>query len=120
MLIEDDDAVLEWLKHEWDGRMDWDSNNVPKMSKHGITPAELETIVERDVLFLGRIIPPNEVDWKEDRHIFLGFIYNQKPFAVIFKKNGGSLRPICSRRMRDNERKIYAKSEEKFRIKSAR
>lgn len=120
MQLEEDSDVIEWLRHGWDGRMEWDQFNVSKMSKHDITPSELETIVEKELLFLGKIIPPADIDWKEDRHILLGFIYNNKPFAVIFKKNEDSLRPICSRRMRDNERKKYAQSEEKFKIKSAR
>ena len=57
--------------------MKWDQHNVPKMSKHDITPKELETIVEKDLLFLGKIILPSGFDWKEDRYIILGFIYNR-------------------------------------------
>ncbi len=120
MVIEDDEDMLNWLKQEWDGQMEWDQYNVPKMSKHDITPDELETIVEKKLLFLGKITPPGDVDWGEARHILLGFIYNNKSFAMIFKKNGTMLRPICSRRMRDNERKRYAQNEAKFKIKSTR
>lgn len=100
--------------------MEWDQNNVPKMSKHNITPKELETIADKELLFLGKVVTPVGIDWGEDRHILLGFIYNEKPFAVIFRKNSRNLRPICCRRMRDNERKKYQKSESRFKIKSAR
>lgn len=119
MKLVQDGKILKWLQNQWDGKMQWDENNVQKMSKHQITPEKLETILEKEIVFLGKIEPIEDVNWHEDRHLILGFVHDDKGFAVIFTKREDFLRPICCRRMRKNETKRYKESEEKFKIKKA-
>jgi uncharacterized protein len=102
------DDEIEWsLFNAWDHSFDWDEHNLKKLAKHDVTQDEVESILESEVLFGGRIIPPEHTVWREKRYIFLGKATSKKRLALIWTKRGSSMRPITCRRMRDDEKKKY-------------
>lgn len=87
---------------------EWDEGNMTKSrTKHGIQPGEVESILDSPVLFVGRIVEPTH---DEPRWLLLGMTATTKPVALVFTRRGDLLRPISSRPMRRNERKLYAEA----------
>ncbi len=84
--------------------VEWDIANTEKLTKHGLTPADIETVF-RDLLYLlGRVVEPVHT---EARWVALGTTGTGRPVTVIFTRRGAALRPISCRAMRRKERRLH-------------
>ncbi|BBH54370.1 BrnT family toxin [Fluviispira sanaruensis] len=110
MQIASDKEVETWLTNVWNGEFDWDEGNTQKTSKHGVTPEQIETIIQNEMVFLGRIVEPDGVNFGENRYILLGIILDGRGFTLICTIRTEKVRPISCRRMRDNEKRAYEKA----------
>ncbi|MFL6180634.1 MAG: BrnT family toxin [Actinomycetes bacterium] len=82
--------------------IEWDDANIEHLARHGITPDEVEDLLE------GRTVRLRMATDAPDRFPVLGrtssgryllIIYQEKPYGVI--------RPFTGRDMRPHERRLY-------------
>ena len=107
MEIVADKVTEEWLV-AWEGELDWDENNLVKLSKHQVTIDDIEHVFwDIEFFYLGKVKPPEDTDWNEDRHICVGERLDKKVLAIIWTKRDNRLRPISCRRARKNEERAY-------------
>ncbi len=107
MEIVADEEVETWLREVWEGEFEWDEGNRYKTAKHDVTPEQIDTITENEMVFLGRIVEPEGISFDENRYILLGIIIDKRGFALICTIREEKVRPISCRRMRDNEKRAY-------------
>ena len=86
---------------------DWDQGNATKNEKHGLTPTDVESLLQHDFVLAGRITEPAH---EEPRWLLLGCSNGGRLLALVFTRRGDKLRPISCRSMRKNERKIHDES----------
>ena len=85
---------------------EWDAANRAHCRKHGVTPAEIESV------FAGnpRIAP----DWKhsarEARFLAIGRTEEGRPAFVVFTMRGDRIRPLSARYMHAKEAAQYDKT----------
>lgn len=85
--------------------MDWDAGNSTKsQAKHGFTTSDVESLLDTQVLFAGRIAEPEH---EEARYLLLGATATGRRAALIFARRGEKLRPISCRAMRRKEKEAY-------------
>jgi uncharacterized protein len=95
--------VAAWLENR--PAMEWDAGNSTKsQTKHGLSTADVESLLDAPVLFAGRIVEPAR---EEARYLLLGVTAGGRPAALIFARRGDKLRPISCRAMRKNEKEAY-------------
>lgn len=102
-----DDLTADWLVNGWDQTLDWDDGNVGKLTRHGMTVAVVESVLDGNLAFGGRIVPPAGSKWSEERFLIYGQAANGRDIAIIWTIRDNKIRPISCRRMRANERKNY-------------
>lgn len=98
-----------WLLNKWDYSFDWDQFNLSKLEKHGLVQKDVESIFLSPILFGGYVVPPDGLQWDENRYILFGSTHNNKKLALIWTKRNDSIRPITCRSMRENEKKQFDK-----------
>src|SRR5690349_10198130 len=106
MRLVPDAETASWLE-SLAGRgaeFDWDAGNRTKNRKHGLSSKEVESVLQSEVVFAGRIIEPAH---DEPRWILLGRTSTGRRVALIFTRRGDRLRPISCRSMRPRERSFY-------------
>lgn len=98
--------MVEWLST---GRpsLEWDDGNSLKNTKHGVEPAQVESLFGNPLLLAGRILEPAH---DEPRWLALGSDDDGRRLALIFTRRGDRLRPISCRPMRRGERREYEKA----------
>ena len=107
MLIVADKKMERWLKEQWDGTLNWNSGNIPKLTKHEITKAQIEQLFAKKFVFMGQVSPPEGTEWKEQRHLILGETGYNRKLTIIWTTRGFKIRPICCRGMRDEEKAYF-------------
>jgi uncharacterized DUF497 family protein len=98
--------MAEWLQ-QLAGEakdFDWDAGNPAKHRKHAVEPSDVEAMLRRRTVFIGRIVEPAH---DEERWLLLGHESRRRPLALIFTRRGEKLRPVSCRPMRAKERKVY-------------
>ena len=110
MKVEQDKGIEVWLAEVWEGELEWDDGNKHKTAKHDVSPEQMDTITENEIVFLGRIIEPEGISFEENRYILLGVILDGRAFALICTIRKEKVRPISCRRMRKTEKGIYDKA----------
>jgi uncharacterized DUF497 family protein len=85
------------------GGFDWDSGNIEKCQKHGVTLAEIEEVFARAVLVLD---DPFDVSL-ERRFRAIGTTAGGRHIFVVFTLRSDQLRPLSARYMHDKEVKQY-------------
>jgi uncharacterized DUF497 family protein len=96
-----------WLLDEWTGEFEWDQWNTTKLSKHGLSREEVESIFFSPILFGGKIREPEKEDWLEDRFVIFGETESKKTVTMIWTKRKDKIRVISCRRMRENEKRGF-------------
>ena len=83
------------------GSLEWDDENIEHISRHGVTPAEVEDICfELHIAYSGR----------NDRHILYGQTDNGRFLKVVLKRlHGSRFRPITAFDMSESEKRSYRK-----------
>jgi uncharacterized DUF497 family protein len=86
---------------------EWDAGNATKsLESHQVTQAETEqAFFNRPV----RIAPGRSGTHAEGRYALLGQTYESRLLTVIFTVRGTLVRPISSRDMSRQERRLYAR-----------
>lgn len=103
MKLSADAEIAAWLATH--PAMDWDAGNSAKSeTKHGFSTADVESIFDGTVLFVGRIVEPEH---EESRYLLLGVTPDGRRAALIFARRGDKLRPISCRAMRKKEKEAY-------------
>lgn len=91
-------------------RFDWDSGNLLKCQKHGVTIEEIEHLFRAGA----RILPSPVTVGGETRHIAVGEASSGRPMFVAFTVRGTAdhqlIRPISARYMHAKEAERYAKA----------
>lgn len=108
MRLEPDAAVEAWLREMVldEDAFDWDEGNEGKNAKHGVTPEEVEELLDKGVYgFVGRIVDARLSEW---RGLILSRTRGGRLLALIFTVRGARIRPISCRPMRESERRMYA------------
>jgi uncharacterized DUF497 family protein len=106
MKLAADPEAAAWLDRLRDGPdvFDWDRGNRAKLSKHGVTLEEVESILASPGVFAGRLVEPAH---DESRWLLLGQSTKGRHLTLIFTRRGDRLRPISCRSMRRKERRVY-------------
>src|SRR5688572_10216156 len=106
MKLADDPEAARWVEALAGTGEDfeWDSGNRTKNVKHGVSAAEVESLLAAPVLFAGKIVEPAH---DEPRWLLLGQTPASRRLALIFTRRGDRLRPITCRPMRRKERQVY-------------
>jgi uncharacterized DUF497 family protein len=93
---------------KFDG-FDWDSGNLAKCQKHGVTVAEIESLFSGTPL----VAPDSLHSMHEQRFRAVGRTITKRPLFVVFtlRKNGETLmiRPISARYMHKKEIEAHEK-----------
>ncbi len=113
MKLVPDEAAAAWLRDfvPDPDDFDWDAGNTTKSSKHEVYCEDVESIIRHEAfIFAGRIVEHGHEEW---RGLILGFTDKGRPLALIFTRRGDKLRPISCRAMRQEERRLYASSNQK-------
>ncbi len=63
MIIVADKKMAKWLLEQWDGTLDWDTGNVRKLAKHGVTKAKIEHLFTKKFVFMGQVLSPTGTEW---------------------------------------------------------
>lgn len=87
---------------------EWDSGNIEKCQKHGLSVGLIESFFRRKYLY---IMPDVKHSGKEQRFIAVGRMIDGRPVFVAFAYRKNSIRPISARYMHNKEIKKY---EEEF------
>lgn len=110
MKLEKDERVRKWLRNEWNGQLEFDKYNVPKMKKHTVYVKDVEYF--KQFYFNGR--HKDRETYGEDRYMAMGVFLANEPAMVIFSitqdgQNGPlmKVRPISCRRIELHERVFY-------------
>lgn len=92
-------------------RFDWDTGNVRKNEKHGVTQAETEQVFFGEPLF---ITPDEKHNESERRYRALGKTASGRLLTVIFTLRQATtlIRVISARDMNATERKLYEQKTE--------
>lgn len=108
MQLKSDKEIERWFTDEWLGEIKWDEHNEPKLKKHKVDKTAIEALFwDYPTIFLGQIVEPKDQNWQEKRYISVGITAKQKVYAVIWTIRENTLRPICCRRARKNEERVY-------------
>ena len=85
--------------------MEWDAGNSTKsQTKRRFTQADMESLVDAPMLFVGRILEPAH---PEARYLLLDMTFDGRHAALIFARRGEKLRPISCRAMRRKKKEAY-------------
>jgi uncharacterized DUF497 family protein len=84
--------------------LEWDTANTAKLTKHGLTRTEVDSILGGIPYLLGRMVEPAH---DEPRWVALGLTATSRYITMIFTRRGTRLRPISCRAMRRKERRLY-------------
>ena len=99
-----DEETAAWLatSHEFL----WDEGNSRKnATKHCVSCAEAESLLERVFVLAGRVVSPI---YAEPRWVLFGETDTGKLVTMVFTRRGPRLRAISCRPMGRKERKFYA------------
>ena len=102
-----DPEVQGWLQAlaVSEENFNWDKGNSTKiLIKHRISRKQIESILLREYVFVGKIVEPFHEEW---RGLILGISVDTQLLALIFTRRNAKLRPISCRPMRKEEVKIY-------------
>ena len=94
---------------EFEG-FDWDSGNVGKCQKHGMTCGEIESVFARPVL----ILPDNPNPSGETRFRAIGTTNGERSAFIVFTMRGALIRPVSARHMHKREVEAYEKAYPNF------
>jgi uncharacterized protein len=93
------------------GGFDWDDGNRAKCQKHGVSIAEIETLLVHDP----RVAPDPKHSADEDRLIAVGKTDTGRPLFVVFtmrtKEGRRLIRPVTARYMHAREIAAYEKAD---------
>ena len=91
---------------------DWDAGNEAKCLKHGVTRAEIESMLSGNPLFA----PDHRHSAQEDRYIAVGRSGRGRPMfvAFVFRVKAGVqlIRPVSARFMHRKEAKRYGQEDD--------
>jgi uncharacterized DUF497 family protein len=107
LVTEKDTNAEKWLSDVWDGRFNWDEGNKEKLSKHTLTPQEVESIFSLPVVFGGKVMPTKDQNWSEDRFVMYGETFSGRAVTLIWTMRNTKLRPISCRSMRREEKRAF-------------
>lgn len=107
-----DEDLWKWFK-KWSGQFDWDSGNILKNIKHGISWKSIERIFDLGVYLAGEIV----YNGTERRFLVFGEL-EQDQWALVVTVRNNKLRVISCRKQRSLEKVEYAsyKKEDKNKI----
>ncbi len=97
------------------GGFDWDSGNLPKIQKHGVSPEDIEDFFQQQSIY---VTPDIKHSQQEARYLAVGTSPKGRPMVVVFtfrEKAGGSfIRPISARWMHEKEARKYEQESSKI------
>ncbi len=94
---------------------DWDSGNLSKIQKHGVSPEDIEEFFQQGSIY---VTPDLKHSPQEERYLAVGASSKGRPMVVVFtfrKKGGGYfIRPISARWMHEKEARKYEQESSKI------
>ena len=98
-----DEETAAWLARRppfvWD-----QGNSLKSATKHGVTCAEAESLLERVFVLAGRVVSPV---YAEPRWVLFGETDAGKRLTMVFTRRGTRVRAISCRPMGRKERRLY-------------
>ena len=82
---------------------DWDVNNIAHITRHGVTPADVEQATARR-----HVIVPSAAKMKEERWKLLGTTNAGRYLVVVFTIRKNKFRTVTAYTMNQVERRVYA------------
>lgn len=106
-----DDDLWKWFK-KWSHQFDWDSGNLLKNMKHGISWDNIERIFDLEVYLAGEIV----YNGSERRWLVFGE-FEQGQWALIVTTRSDQLRIISCRKQSSAEKAVYENYKEESKNK---